>query len=883
MITFTNTTNILSVIDAEKSTTVWSVPYVADSPITIRSFVEKYLDPKVGRCAAINGSSNWVLQKNGDWDRPLNDNDIVTLVPAVGIAWWVPYVVALIVGVVVSLIMMNMIKTDTGTGAASVYSLSAMTNEIRFGKPIERQYGYQKRFPAYASKPYTRFINNEQWVYMTFCLGHGRFQPDSEDPYGIEDTPLSGYDGISYKYCEPNTSNDLFENNVISSAEVSGGVELYAPNQYRVEDENWDRGNDGKYFGWFTANDVGTVATQLYIDIEWKTGLFAKDKKARWKQDHPSCIEIQYRTMTKGESGIVYGEPSTLIKTKNQLKSTTPQRVTHIINVEPAAYQVRIRRLDYIDKFEINDGSGYSETTWSALRAVLPAVDNYGNVTTIMVKAKASSGLTEAGSKRFYFKGTAYSPVYNTSTETWTDTPNRNPIWAMCDVMRGVYGGNYSDSYLDLEHLAEWATWCDANNVYFDYCFDEASDIWEQLALIGRTFRASPIAPLNKLRIIRDEPKTIPTAVFTKENIVDGTFQIQYQGVTDDDHDGCDVEYTDNETFDTATVLCLRSQDDGSNPKTINLPGITDRTRAYRQGMYEWVQQVEPATVVTFETTLTGWLVLPGDMVYVNYPMFFKHASGHIESIDGNIVELDCNVKLNPEYDNTLVVKSQTTGAVLSSHIVTYYDSEHGNYHTLQTSTPIDSTGMVFSDPQALPVFMLGIGSAFAEKVRITEIQASENGAAISGFIDTDRRFDYDGSYPDVGRPNEPPAVIPTAPTEVTVVHTDTNSDEVPDAVTISWTGVEGFDTYAVQYSLDSGENWVGVTGGTQLTSATITPYVSGNMIAKVCVVYGGMFWVWGYSEETRLPTNLTEYVHVSSDNFIEVSSDGYVSVYTGD
>jgi hypothetical protein len=247
MITFTETTKFLDEEEIRKNTRMWQCdvannritivshkpeggydrieqPLNHDGPITINWFVNTHLDPKIGRCAALNGPENWKSRVNGDWDRPLHDDDVVNLVPAVGAFWMVAYYVVMAVMMLYSIYLLATMKTGGNTGASSAYSLSSMQNENRSGKPIERQYGRLKRFPAYAAKPYTVYENNKQWLYAVFCLGHGKFDIEK---YGFEDTNAADFHDVTFSVIQPNESPSLFDNNFSRHRKLREGSNSY--------------------------------------------------------------------------------------------------------------------------------------------------------------------------------------------------------------------------------------------------------------------------------------------------------------------------------------------------------------------------------------------------------------------------------------------------------------------------------------------------------------------------------------------------------------------------------------------------------------------------------------------------------------------------------
>ena len=124
--------------------------------------------------------------------------------------------------------------------------------------------------------------------------------------------------------------------------------------------------------------------------------------------------------------------------------------------------------------------------------------------------------------------------------------------------------------------------------------------------------------------------------------------------------------------------------------------------------------------------------------------------------------------------------------------------------------------------------------------------------------------------------------VIPGTPTNVTASPYDPESTGTPTDITIAWDAVSGFDTYMVQYSQD-GETWTTLTGSTTATSALVGSYLSGYFYARVAVVYNGCVWSWGTSAATWMPSSALEFVYVTSDNFIDTTSDGYKMVFQGE
>ena len=894
---FSVTKNPLNPTD---STDVYTVDVPDGETITINGWIAKNLEPLARVASVVNTINGCSLSKAAmenayvlpdKWDDQLQDGDCVLLSPAVGLTFFgflIYALISVVVGIGLGLLFRQ--SADDGTGTQSVYSLSGLKNEMRKGKPVEYQCGKLKRFPAQWAKPYSIYKDNKQWLYAQLCLGIGHFdiedlsQAGLEAVCGFEDTPLTNYDDYTLRLYTKGDAPLLFDNNVVTSSEVDG-LDMYATNQYKTEDDDWDRSQDGEYSDWYVANDYGTTASKLLFDFVFPSGIYARKSGGDKHKDTEVTWQLQYRSFTYSNGVKVVGETHTKAYS---IKGWYPNAVrrTMEISVGGGAWEARVRRTNDI-RNAIIDGRGADKIQWNALRAVLPSLTSITeDVTVLMLKIKASNKLTSAASVRFYSIPTAKKPTYDAEAGTWDDdnpVATRNAALSFCDFMRNKYCGNYPDKYLDMENISEWITWCDENECWFDYVFDESQDVQTQLEIITRVMRCSLWIKNNKLRLVRDEAVSIPLAVHTKENIVAGSVKVQYSAPKESDYDGYSCEFTNTDTWDTDTVIAKLADEDGSNPETLNISGITDRTRVWRQAMYERLIERYRNKVITYETTdMTAAALSVYSPIYFNHPLLSgRGVSAGIESIDGTTIVLNQNVRLNTDegVTNNLFIMSPSTGGVLSVHACSYADSESGDYHTLTLDTAPDTTGMVFNDPQALPICCIGAGSNYAALVQVSKITPKDSTVELEVFPYDARIFAYDTQYPDTVANNVIPETIPDAPENVVIEP----YNETTDNIQISWDAVSGFTNYFVQYSDDGGETWNTVSASTTATSILLGIYMTGTLQARVGVVLNGNVYHWGYSDSVYFPSSLTEYVWVSSDDYVPASSDDYVMSAYGD
>ena len=118
------------------------------------------------------------------------------------------------------------------SSSSPTYSITARGNRYRPGEPRTEIFGKVRTYPTYLIRPYTRFINNEQYLYEVFHVAEGT---TSESGYKIGNSEMGAADdGFILT-----NHHDLNQNNVwrhtdflrIKHIVENAQRELYAPNQ----------------------------------------------------------------------------------------------------------------------------------------------------------------------------------------------------------------------------------------------------------------------------------------------------------------------------------------------------------------------------------------------------------------------------------------------------------------------------------------------------------------------------------------------------------------------------------------------------------------------------------------------------------------------------
>lgn len=568
-----------------------------------------------------------VLYHNGlpirrhEWDRPLAASDTVQIVSYPGDV--VSLVIA-IVAVIVAIIAIVMMPTPTTPGGTPqpdpVYTRSGQYNRSRPGEPIEVAYGRCRLYPSYGGRSYNLFYSNDQYQYNLFCLGQGHF---ALEELLIEDTPLSNFDEVQWELVPPGGALTLFRNNVITAPEVSG-IELFGPNEEEYPDP------DG-WVGAFTVNAAGTLADRLEFDMTCPMGLFWG---LDWGGLAEASVTFELARRLIDDDGNPLGAWVSFGTTVWTARSNRPQRKTYGYDVPAGRYEVRARRVS--DK-PSPSSKVTSTIQWTSVRGFLENVSSFGDVTMLAVKIRATNNINDNSRSMVNAIATRKLPIY-TEEFGWRDEPEhlvatRNPIWAFCDILRAKYGGREMGRFIHLPQMLELAELFDEDNVTFDWIFEQKITLLDAITAVTRSVRGLPMMLGSRLGIVRDLPASIPTAVFGPDNIVAGSFTREFKFYDYDREDCVDLEYLDHDTWQKQTVRCALPGATQLNPKRVELPGITERNRAYREGMYIAAQD-GLREQVTFRTGREGLIPTYGSLISVTHDLVRVGTSGTVLAME---------------------------------------------------------------------------------------------------------------------------------------------------------------------------------------------------------------------------------------------------------
>ncbi len=592
------------------------------------------------------------------------------------------------------------------------YSLSAQGNEARLGQPIPVLYGRHLIYPDLATRPYQEFAGGDQYLHQLFCLGQGEYDLEQ---LRIEDTPIASFEEVAYEVVGPGGSVTLFETDVITAPEVAGQELLSAT-------------DGGGWVGPFAANPTATQAGNLGIDVIFPRGLYyANDaggidtRSVQW--------EVQARTID--DDGVATGAWVMLASETHSAATNTPVRLSFKYAVTPGRYEVQVHRLDNKDT---SSRAGH-ELRWGALRAYLDGTPDFGDVTLLAVKMRATDNLSQRSSRMINCIVTRRLPVWDPVTGWSAPAPTHSIAWAFADACRAAYGAKLQDARIDLNALNALDQIWTARGDEFNGIFDSSMTVWEALIRIARCGRAVPVLQGGVVRLFRDAPQTLPIAMFGPRNIVKGSFKIQYIMPGEETADAVTVAFFNARTWKPDEVTAALPGSVADKPAKVTLFGCTDEAQATREGLYMAADNRYRRKLISWSTELEGMIPTYGDLVAVTHDMPHWGQGGEVVAWDDLAEVLTLSEPLTWEATvSHYIALRRCDGSLAGPFLVEPVAGNDRQVHLLETMdiTPYTDTS------EERTHFAFGAGEAWGAKARVIAVKPRGEHVEITAVAEDD-------------------------------------------------------------------------------------------------------------------------------------------------
>jgi len=694
------------------------------------------------------------------------------------------YIVIVAVAVAVAATTLINVPDDATTqeNQSPSYSVNAQGNSPRLGEAIPDRYGRWRVFPDWAAKPYKEYIGNDEYLFQAFSIGWGSYDHTN---LKIGQTDISNFDDVTYALYEPGQVVDLFRPDVYTASEVGGsGVDLFATNE--PEYTSW--------IGPYIANASGTTTDTLAVDIQFPRGI-SRSNDDGGLSTRTVNLAFQYREID-GSGAAVGSWLSLATKTYSQATIDT-LRYTVKKTVTSGRYEVRARRTNLTqDDFRTND-----KAVWVGLRSFLET-DSTFEQTVWVVKAKATSQLSAQSERKFNGEFTRKLPIWN-GTVWSAETATRNPMWAYANILRAEYGGDYSDSNLNLTEIKAVADACDSRSDYYDGQFDRKGTLWAALKQVCSSCRSHPVQFGDYFSVVRDDGNPQASYMMNGRNTtkpINVTFQTMDQWADD----SIEIEYTDPTSWKPERILCAIPGTAGAKPKLIKMPFLTDATQANREGMFLAARFAYRTIVTEITTELDGMVpqYLDGLQVVSHYMNWGK--GGEVVAVSGQRLTLSEPVEFGAS--NNFIYLRADNGARSAAYAVT---EVVGQPYKVDVTDSIPSY-LYTGNAKTKTFFAFADGVETPRAMLVEDISRSgEVAVKIRAVLDDPRVHQYDAlinSGTILTPPPQPPAGDKDLSISgVQVIYGGTSQDPL---VKISWN--PNGKRYFVEYSYNAGALWEG-------------------------------------------------------------------------
>uniref|UniRef100_UPI003F7FF75F TipJ family phage tail tip protein n=1 Tax=Xanthomonas sp. 0924 TaxID=2835534 RepID=UPI003F7FF75F len=456
------------------------------------------------------------------------------------------------------------IESPTGPSTAgTVYSLSAPRNRLRSYEPLGLLFGRMAIAPDFASKPYSFYEGDNQYIGMVLTpgIGVGRV-----GVFTNADTPLTSYEGVSVYHSGysqmPDETIPLYSN-----VDTTDGGEL---------PDTAD----------FVTRTTSTDTVRIQINLEYVLGGVGTSGK---KYNVSETVQVQYAPTGTG----IWTTLATQTFTGDKLDVS--KRATLSADVAKGQYDVRVRILGQ-GNYE-GDNTQTNDFQWSTMGSVQADTATYAGLARTGILLKASGQIS--GQPDELRAEHIASPIPVWRNGTWVTEETSNPGAHILKYVRGYYDQNgrliagmgKSDEEIDIASLQGFMAHCEANGYTYDYWLTEErnhDDVLQAIALAGMGQTTWAGGRLAAVWAADEQPLS---GVVNMAEMKKGSFSVDYTLASA--ADGIEYSYFDSTTKKVETLrVPAPGVETMLNPARLTGEGIGREAHAAEMARYHLAQSL---------------------------------------------------------------------------------------------------------------------------------------------------------------------------------------------------------------------------------------------------------------------------------------------------
>ena len=353
----------------------------------------------------------------------------------------------------------------------------------------------------------------------------------------------------------------------------------------------------GGYRGPFACCPDNEKVIELEWTVTYANGLCGIGREGQI-YEIPTYYAFEYRDMDLAGAW-------TVLEQMNYGGSLDAQGFTGRVTLPyPMRAEARVRKL-YKDRAgRIND-EARDDATWTDLRGRMQSSPtSYPGLTVMTCNIRGGDRLSAQSESQVSVEATRILPLMEGGTG-----PSRDIVpWCIYQLkQRG-----YTDDDLDLPEWQAFHEICVARGDTYDETLESTITVKDMINNALACGFGELVTFRGLLRPVRDSARAAfdvtygpKTQTYSPQNM---TKMLKISGAMPsiNDFDGVDVEFFSRTTWAWETVECRWPGDLGTKVEKIKMPGISDRTRAYRIGMRRRGHQKFRTDVYSWETQLDG-------------------------------------------------------------------------------------------------------------------------------------------------------------------------------------------------------------------------------------------------------------------------------------
>lgn len=497
-----------------------------------------------------------------------------------------------------------------GDPAEGVFSAQLAGNSARIDQPIPKLCGRAKYTPPYGAAPYTKFVKSNEthpdrdrdaYLYAMFALTLGNLVIEKTL---IGKTSITRFpDVFTNELLAPGVAPSVVKPNTLTSSEISSS---------ELDSKMVDGVFTARYTGGIAGCRPGDTFSRFSIDTGADQGL---GRTTSAGGSDTATVKWQVEQATLDDYGRAIADAEIVAIEIREEDTNTPQRWTNDYELPaPARAEVRLVRTN----LKNTDSNTRDSLQWIGFRVELDRGAPLNAQTSHLEIVMRGNELSPRSQQDFSIIGRGLLRTWSAGTWSATEVESRNPGWWALDLLRQAkyseiaprWGFNYPDERIDIASFVDFADVCDTRQDHFDYVFLERIDAWEALQLICRAGRARAFRKANGvISVARDELILAPVAAFTPRTHGAGPGSMRLEALLPDlrPADGILAKFISSVSWDEQTIECpapgrrpsglwgtlspLMVYDPSlpvmENPVARSYPGITGRTHAEREGLYD--------------------------------------------------------------------------------------------------------------------------------------------------------------------------------------------------------------------------------------------------------------------------------------------------------